>query len=277
MVLADFSRKQAFLTHVSVSTCIFFVIAYLILFHWYPDFYFYLDGGERAIATIFFVDVVLGPGLTLLVFKPGKKSLKFDMAVILLLQVSALAWGIKSVYVERSGLAIYYLGKVACVSHSESSGYDMTAISNGPSGKQRIAILQRPDTIKELFEFTQEAYLNNAGEIYYYSKQVAPLTKDKLPRLDKYALNLAQLKTESEAEALAVASYISNHPGHDQDYKLMPLVCRYGKALAVYDMHELKISDTLEIKTKLLMTDLDFESVAGKSFQIITKEAEKAE
>jgi hypothetical protein len=57
----------------------------------------------------------------------------------------------------------------------------------------------------------------------------------------------------------------------------MPLVCRYGKALAVYDMHELKISDTLEIKTKLLMTDLDFESVAGKSFQIITKEAEKAE
>ena len=42
--------------------------------------------------TIFLVDVVLGPGLTLMVFKPGKPGLKFDMAAIVVLQMVALSW-----------------------------------------------------------------------------------------------------------------------------------------------------------------------------------------
>ena len=98
MIFTDVTRKQAFLMHLAVSACIFVILSYLILFHWFPEFYFYLDGGDRAIATIFFVDVILGPGLTLLVFKPGKKGLKFDMAIILLMHLSALVWGINNGY-----------------------------------------------------------------------------------------------------------------------------------------------------------------------------------
>ena len=60
MVLNDVSRKQAFLTHLAASGTVFIVLSYYIVFHWYPDFYFSLDGGSRAIGTIFFVDIVLG-------------------------------------------------------------------------------------------------------------------------------------------------------------------------------------------------------------------------
>ena len=69
MVFADITRKQAFSTHLLISMAVFVVLAYLIIFHWYPSYYFHIDGGYRGLATIFFVDVVLGPGLTLLVFK----------------------------------------------------------------------------------------------------------------------------------------------------------------------------------------------------------------
>ncbi len=271
MGLSDFTRKQAFLTHLLVSACVFLIISGLIFFYWYPEFYFFLDGGDRAVATIFFVDVVLGPGLTLLVFKPGKKSLKFDMTVILLLQVSALAWGVNSVYTERSGLAVFYLGKLACVSHSEVAGYDMASISEGPGGKQNIAILQRPDTIEAFYELTKEAFEGGEGEIYYHREKVAPLDAGRVERLDKYELDLEELKSNNEHEALVIESYIKNNPGNDETYKLIPLVCRYGKALAIYDKRELRITDTLDIKSILRVTDLDDKPVDGKQIRIIRK------
>ena len=39
------------------------------------------------------VDVVIGPLLTLIVFDPKKKHLKFDLVVIAALQLAALAYG----------------------------------------------------------------------------------------------------------------------------------------------------------------------------------------
>lgn len=271
MGLSDFTRKQAFLTHLLMSMGVFFVISYLIFFHWYPDFYFLLDGGDQAIATIFFVDVVLGPGLTLLVFKPGKKSLKFDMTVILLLQLSALSWGVNTVYTERSGISVSYLGKFACVSHSETAGYDMDAIAEGPSGKQRLALLQRPDTMKALYEFTKEAYENNAGEIYHHRDKVVPLDADKLDRMENYELDQLQLKDNVEHEAAVIESYINSHPGNNESYKLMPLLCRYGKGLAVYDKRELRITEVLDIEAPLSMKDLDFDEIPGMPVRVITK------
>ena len=56
MIFSDVTRRQAFSIHLALSACVFVVLSYLIVFHWFPGFYFYLDGGIRAIATIFFVD-----------------------------------------------------------------------------------------------------------------------------------------------------------------------------------------------------------------------------
>ena len=43
------------------------------------------------------IDVILGPLLTLLVYKPGKKTLVMDLTVIACLQIAALAYGLHSI------------------------------------------------------------------------------------------------------------------------------------------------------------------------------------
>ena len=251
MVFTDVTRKQAFLTHLAVSVGIFVIISYLIIFHWFPEFYFYLDGGIRAITTIFFVDIVLGPGLTLLVFKPGKKELKFDMAVILLLQVSALFWGVSSVYTERSGATIFYYGKFSCVAHDDTSSMNMDLITEGPGGRQRLSFLQRPDTIDEFLSFTKEPYQHQSAEIYYYPEKITPLDESVAKRLQNYQLNLSKLAEENEVAAKTVETYLGRNENEIEHINLIPLSCRYGSAIAVYDMRKLKITDWLKIETKL--------------------------
>lgn len=251
MVFSEVTRKQAFLTHLAASMCIFAIVSYLIVFSWFPDFYFYLDGGIRAIATIFFVDVILGPGLTLLVFKPAKKSLKFDMAVILLLQLSALSWGVSSVYTERSGATVFYYGKFSCIAHNDTDDMDMSLIAAGTSGSQRLSFLQRPDTIDEFMSFTKEAYDHQSAEIYYYPEKIVPLDEAVMKRLQNYKLSMSELASENKEVADTVDDYLKRHGNETEHLQLMSLSCRYGSAIAVYDTRELKIIDWFKMKTLL--------------------------
>ena len=250
MVLSDISRKQAFLTHLGVSGMVFIVLSYLIVFHWYPDFYFPIDGGSRAIATIFFVDVVLGPGMTLLVFKPGKKHLKFDVTMILLVQLSALVWGVHNVYTERSATAVFYLGQFTCVSRPDVAEFNMTAIEAGPSGKQKLSFLQRPDTVDEFLDFTKKAYTSGSSAIYYYGDRIVPLDKRVVARLDKYRLDMTELRNISSKYADIVDAARKSRYS-DKRYQLVPLSCRYANTLAVYDKSREKIIDMLDVPLML--------------------------
>ncbi len=254
MKLAEVSRKQAFFTHLSISFMVFLVISALIVLYWYPDFYFFLDGGNRGMATIFFVDVVLGPGLTWLVFKPGKKSLKFDLAVIFSLQLAALSWGIDKVYADRPVTTVFYLGKFNCLSESVIKRIDRETIFSGPSGVQRLSFLQRPDTVEAYSDFMREALQNGTSEIYYYSDRLTALDHTNVRRLRKYALNLDELRSESAIGADRVTQYIAEHPGYRKDYGLYPLECRFGTKVAIFDMNELRITGLLDVNTRLRAT-----------------------
>lgn len=271
MVFLDITRKQAFLTHLAVSTCIFFIISYLIFFRWFPEFYFYLDGGIRAITTIFFVDFVLGPCLTLLVFKPGKKSLKFDMAVILLLQLSALSWGISSVYTERSGATVFYYGRFACIAHDDTKDINMNVVNAGPAGMQRLSFLQRPDTIDDFASFSKESFDHQSSEIYYYGEKIVPLDESVVKRLQNYQLNLLKLAEENEVSAKKVELYLADHADDIEFINLFPLSCRYGFAIAVYDTRQLKITDWIKAEITPLRGEAQDEPLPVEQSQDVEK------
>ena len=50
---------------------------------------------------------MIGPILTLIVYKPGKPSLKFDLSVIVVLQISALSYGMHTVFEGRPTFVVF--------------------------------------------------------------------------------------------------------------------------------------------------------------------------
>ena len=95
------SRWKAAAIHLAISASIAVMVLVLFLLVWYPPPLFQADGGFRLLRTILIVDVVLGPLLTLVVFKSGKKGLKFDLWVIGTLQVAALVFGMHVAFQAR--------------------------------------------------------------------------------------------------------------------------------------------------------------------------------
>ena len=96
-------RALAAFAHLGLSLAVATVAAALVFFVWYPYPYREISGGRELFFLVVAVDVVLGPLLTFAVFNRNKplKELKLDLAMIIALQLAALAYGLWTVAVAR--------------------------------------------------------------------------------------------------------------------------------------------------------------------------------
>ena len=253
MVFTGITRKQAFLAHLLISLAIFFVLLYLIIFKWYPSYYFHIDGGYRGIITIFLVDVVLGPGLTLLVFKPGKPGLKFDMFAIVILQIIALSWGVKSVYTERSVLTVFYDGKFSCMKYSEVSDFNLERLMLEDETTPLLAVLPRPSTHKEYQDMMLEAFKRGSAEIYVFSEKLLPMDIVGTTQVMNYYLDVPNSFTGSQEDIEKYrkvwSNYLEKNPEAGKRYLYYPMSCRYQNVLAVFDPEDSAIVDFVSVYT----------------------------
>ena len=130
------SRIRAFGIHLAISLAIFVVLAWLVVYVWYPDFFFATDGGWEGMRIIVFVDLVLGPMLTLVVYKAGKPGLRRDLTMIGTFQMLCLVAGTYIVYAERPIALVYVDGIFFSMSSDDyASPPDLEAIP-GPYPKK---------------------------------------------------------------------------------------------------------------------------------------------
>jgi hypothetical protein len=91
---ANMSRWKAAGIHLGISALIAALVLAVIYLVWYPSPYFKAMGGDKLLLLLIGVDVVIGPLITLIIYKAGKKALKFDLGVIAFLQSAALVYGV---------------------------------------------------------------------------------------------------------------------------------------------------------------------------------------
>lgn len=95
------NRWKASAIHLLLSAIIASMVLAVMLLVWYPEPYFHAFEGRKLLYLILKVDVVLGPLITLVIYVPKKKGLKFDLAVIAVLQASALIYGVSVLFQAR--------------------------------------------------------------------------------------------------------------------------------------------------------------------------------
>lgn len=101
------TRLHAFLIHLLCSALVAGLVAALVFWVWYPGVTRELLGVADIQLVVLGVDVVLGPLMTLMVFKPGKKYLKLDIGIIVLVQLAALGYGLFVVSEVRPAYLVF--------------------------------------------------------------------------------------------------------------------------------------------------------------------------
>jgi hypothetical protein len=112
-------RLKFFLSHLCISIFIALLVIGLVFFVWYPAPLAKAVGVTQIFLMMLTIDVIVGPVLGLLVYKEGKKSLKFDLTVIILIQISALLYGIYSIEQGRPAWLAYNVDRFELVRKNE--------------------------------------------------------------------------------------------------------------------------------------------------------------
>ena len=108
-------RLKFFLSHLSISFLIALLVVGLVFFIWYPSPLASAVGFTHIFLMLLVIDVILGPLLGLLVYKEGKKTLKFDLSVIILIQIAALCYGVFSIEQGRPAWLVFHVDRFELV------------------------------------------------------------------------------------------------------------------------------------------------------------------
>lgn len=112
-------RLNFFIKHLIVSLLLAILLLGLVFLFWYPAPLAKAVGVTSIILMLFAIDIVIGPLLGLLVYKEHKKSLKFDLAIIILVQISALLYGVFTLEQGRPAWIVYNVDRFELVRKNE--------------------------------------------------------------------------------------------------------------------------------------------------------------
>ncbi|NEV64830.1 TfpX/TfpZ family type IV pilin accessory protein [Thiorhodococcus minor] len=218
------TRGHAFAAHLAASALVMLMLFAIIRWIWYPAPYFTVSGGWPLLQILAGVDVVLGPILTWIVFKPGKPGLRFDMSVIVGLQLAALAYGATLVYQQRPLFTVFAVDRFTAISAADVDPELIQypelkrALGIGPT----VALARLPEEQETREQFMFEV-LDGAKDLEYRSDFYQPYRPD-LDDLKRRTLDIGHLAARDSETERGLKDLLARHGGAAGDYLYFPLV-----------------------------------------------------
>ncbi len=131
-------RMRAAGLHFLLSIAVAAIAAVLILKLWFPGALAELAGGRELFWLVLGVDVVLGPLITCAIFdiRKSRSELARDLAVVAMLQTSALAYGLHTVAQARPAMLVLEKDRIRVMRPID---LDAAELLKAPVGLQNFA------------------------------------------------------------------------------------------------------------------------------------------
>ena len=161
------TRFRAAFFHFLISATIVSAIFAVIFFVWYPGPTFRIAGALHIVLILVGVDLVLGPTLTLIVYKQGKPGLKFDLAVIALVQLTALVYGVHTFYQERPYYLVFAVDRFNLVTESQvdKSEIAYSELKEKPFAEVIRVFARRPEDPEEFQKFLNSVMFDGKPDL----------------------------------------------------------------------------------------------------------------
>lgn len=231
------SRWKAALIHLGISAAIAAIASALLMGIWYPPPFFRADGAQRLLLLVVGVDVVLGPVLTFVVFKPGKPRLRFDLAVISAMQALALIYGFHVMLQSRPVFMVAVVDRFVLVAANDLDAADLAAASQPQwrhlswSGPVLVATHRPADPearSKLLFSGLAGKDIEKFPRYYVdYAQAAAQLLQRAQP--------LSRLRAMHPAHQGRIDTWLHTHHRRDHQVRWLPIVARDADLIMLMD------------------------------------------
>lgn len=243
------SRWKAAAIHVSISALIGLISATLIFFVWYPRPYSHAAGADKLVLLLLGVDVVLGPLLTLIVFRAGKWGMRFDLTVIAIAQACAFLYGTSVVVRARPAFVVANVDRFSLVTANDIDPADYAKakrpeFASAPWTGPRIIGAQLPTDVTERNKL---AFAGPGGKdidvLPQYYVDYADVAKDLLQR----AKTIDELTSSHPEAKPLIEEWLREHAQAASDIEWVPLTSPRATLTMLLDANTGAALDALPI------------------------------
>jgi hypothetical protein len=243
------AKRYAFLGHrLALSAVLLALFLGLLRLAWYPDLYFQLGGVGKQVAVLVAVVLVIGSGLSTLVFKPGKRGLHKDLAIILVVELAAFAWFGYQLFETRPRHLVFAIDRFQVV---EASGvadfpYRFEELAAPQLVGPRLVVAGFPDDQVERAALKKAIFFEGAPDIDVRPDQWYPYV-DANPAVLSAARPLAELRERGTEYAESVDRWLERHSGEAGDYVFLPVAGSKGDATAILSASQGTVLDMIDL------------------------------
>ncbi len=218
------TKLRAFTIHLTASAVVFLAFLSVMLLVWYPGPYFEVDGGWTVLKILISVDLVLGPLLTLILFRPGKWGLKFDMTCIVVMQLGALLYGGMVIYQQRPAFIVFVVDRFTTIPTSEIDPAQLKypELQHPAGTRPFLAQANFPEDPKARQELMFAVLGGHAKDIEFHPELYAPYRPD-LQHLRTRGIDIQQIMARGAEAKQAIERFVSRQGGRPEDYLYLPL------------------------------------------------------
>jgi hypothetical protein len=234
-------KIQAFLIHLGISAGVVGVLALLMLTLWYPQPWFAQDGGWHVFRLILLVDVVLGPTLTLVVFRRGKPGLRRDLSVIGSVQAAALAYGAVLMFLYRPAFLVYAENNFFTVPWPDvkQATRDLARIEPlaAPRGPGTVMLRLPKDPAEQARIFANARAGGGSGDrvVIAMGDFYEAMTPEHWQLVFNRSANIAVQAADNPDIKREFERFRATNTQPLENLAFVPVVCRYGVIMLVFD------------------------------------------
>jgi len=242
-------KLKAFAVHIGISLAIFIAIISYIIYFWYPQPFFVSDGGWQGIRIIAAVDLILGPVLTLIVYKPKKPKLKLDLTIIGLVQASALVWGIWVVHFERPIATVYAEGFFFSVTANDMKRTGIAPGKLNTFGERSPFWIysKLPSDLNELQKIRISA-LQSGRTVHLMADYYVALDQSVRDQLVAESFNIEVWIKDKPEGQVVYQKFKEKHKSEMEDIIIFPWRARYARSFVALRKSDLKFIAMLDIR-----------------------------
>jgi hypothetical protein len=233
------SRARAALWHLLISGGVAIVAAALVFLVWYPVPFATLAGGQGLFMILVSVDVVIGPLITLAIFDRSKSraELRRDLAVVALLQLAALGYGLHTMYIARPVALALEGDRFRVVTAADVL---LRELPSAQPGLQTLPLwgprLLNTAPVEPADKFDAVQLALNGHDIGTRPKYWRSWDASAREDVKRGARPLAQLRAKGKAQAQDVDQAVAGIGVPAEHVKFIPIISLHAQSVALVDM-----------------------------------------
>lgn len=228
------TRVQLFKLRLVPSATLLLLVFGVVRLLWYPGEYFAIFGVATQFWLLILVSLVLGPALSTLVFKPGKKGLAIDLKVLAALELAVVIVATSLLYARQPYYLVFAVDRFEAVSRLEVDTQEIAypSIYTRPGHEPRLVYAELPRDPKVFDRLMDETVFEGEKDIDRRPEFWKPYTAG-IRTLKTVAKPLAELFDGDPARAESVAGWLSQRNERAESYLYLPLRGKTGDVVMI--------------------------------------------